>query len=402
MAATTVGREQGQRMNCGDDGLFDVGPTGRLSGWLRWRKLVPDWALSPAIMAALVSWLPLALLAAWRGSLIGPTGPGPFLRDIAAHARYLIAVPLLVLAQPGCIARLEALARHFTNSGLVADCDHERFRALTASIARVRHSFILDVALIVLAYAIVAAAFYSISPQHLPAWSAAALGGKARFSPAGWWHLLVSLPLLLLLVLDWLCRLLLWTRFVWSMSRFNLRLLPAHPDRAAGLLFTCDSINAQTPFALALSTIAAGMIANRVIYEGATLPSFMYLVIGLIVTLLVLLVAPLLTFAGNLVSAWERGVLEYDALADHAGREFERNWIGRSQSLDESPLHTQAFSALTDLFALVRNVNTMRFIPIEARNLIYLVVMTLLPFLPLVLTAVPLNVVLKDFVKFLI
>ncbi len=56
-----------------------------------------------------------------------------------------------------------------------------------------------------------------------------------RFSLAGWWHLLVSLPLLLILFFGWIWRLALWARFLFLMSRLNLRLIPAHPDNVGGL-----------------------------------------------------------------------------------------------------------------------------------------------------------------------
>jgi hypothetical protein len=343
----------------------------------------------------------LALLAASRGDFIGSAGPGSFLRDIAVHARYLIAAPVLVVAQRGCVSKLTALARHFLNSGLVAESDRERFDAVTASITRFRDSAVANVTLIIIAYAIAVAAVYSISPG-IPAWHAATSGKAPNFSSAGWWHVIVSLPLLLILALGWLYRLALWARFIWLMSRFDLRLLPVHPDRAAGLGFAADSINAQAPLAFALGAIAAGMIASRVVNEGAAVLSFKYLVLALAISILMLVAAPLLTFSGKLVAAWERHVLEYDALADRISREFERNWIGRSQEFVEDPLRTQAFSAVTDLFKLTSNVNAMRFIPIDVRNVIFLLVMTLLPFLPVVLMAIPFDVVLKDLLKFMI
>lgn len=383
-------------------GHFDVGPASRLSGWWQLRHSANSWLPSAPIAAALLGWLPLALLAAARGDFINSGGPGPFLRDIAAHARYLVAVPLLVLGQPKCIARLTALARHFWNAGLVTDTDRERFDDVMTSIARRRDSTVANVGLIVIAYALVAIVMYSVSAEHMPAWHAAASGSTTKLSPAGWWHDIVSLPLLLILLLGWLYRLFLWARFLWLMSRLDLQLLPAHPDSAGGLGFAGDSINAHALLALSLGSVAAGTIASRVVNEGATLLSFKYLVLGLAVSLLVLVVAPLLAFGGQLVATWERSVLDFDAMADRVGREFERTWIGPAREFPEDPLRTQAFSALTDLFKLVSNVNAMRFIPIDVRSVTFLFVMTLLPFLPVIVMAVPLDVVVKDLMKFLI
>jgi len=83
----------------------------------------------------------------------------------------LIAVPLLIATQPACILRLGVLARHFLDSGLVVESDHEGFAAATASTLRLRDATVIEFAVIAVAYAIVAAVFYSESPANLPAWN---------------------------------------------------------------------------------------------------------------------------------------------------------------------------------------------------------------------------------------
>lgn len=383
-------------------GLFNGGPPTRIYGWLRLHSSAEKRVWGLAIGAALMSWLPLAVLAAAQGDLIGSLGPGPFLRDIAVHARYLIAVPLLIAATPACVSTLGMLAQHFMDSGLVVDVDHERYDAATSSTRRLRDAVAMEIAVIVAAYAIVAATFYSVDLAHLPAWYMAGHGSATGLSGAGWWHVLVSLPLLLILVLGWLWRMFLWARFLWLISRLNLRLLPAHPDRAAGLRFVGYSVNAQAPFAVALSVIAAGMIANRLVHDSAALLSYKYVVIGLAVFVVVLVVAPLLVFGGKLIATWERGVLEYGALANRVGREFERHWIESRGDFADNPLHSRLSLAAMNMCTLSSNVYAMRFIPVDTRSVILLVAMTLLPFLPVVLMVLPLDVVIKDLAKFLI
>ena len=49
---------------------------------------------------------------------------------------------------------------------------------------------------------------------------------------------------LLLLGLGWLWRLYLWGRFLWQLSRLDLRLVPAHPDQTAGLKFVGYAVRA--------------------------------------------------------------------------------------------------------------------------------------------------------------
>ena len=52
-------------------------------------------------LAALIviSWLPLLILSAKAGLLLGDTVQIPFLHDFVVHTRFLIAVPLLVIAE---------------------------------------------------------------------------------------------------------------------------------------------------------------------------------------------------------------------------------------------------------------------------------------------------------------
>ena len=384
-----------------NEGLFNGGPPTRLYGWLRLRSHAEKRAMSVAVGAALICWLPLALLSAAHGDLIGPSGPGPFLRDIAVQARYLIAVPLLIASTPACVATLGMLAQHFLDAGLVTDGDRGRFEAALSSTRQLRDNAAAEIGVIVAACGVVAATAYSLDPAHLPAWHVIWHADTASYSAAGWWHILVSVPLLLILVLGWIWRLFLWARFLWLVSRMNLALMPAHPDRAAGLRFVGYSVNAQAPFAVALGVIAAGMIANRVVHDAAQILSYKYVVVGLAVFVMVLVVAPLLVFADKLLAAWDRGVLEYGVLANRIGREFERHWIGRG-GFAEQPLHVQTLSATTHMCTLAANVYGMRFIPIDSRSVIFLVAMTLLPFLPVALMVVPINVVIKDLARFLI
>jgi hypothetical protein len=54
------------------------------------------------------------------------------------------------------------------------------------------------------------------------------------------------------------------------------------------------------------------------------------------------------------------------------------------------------FSATTDLYAIAANVQSMGHFPFEARALVALVVVTLLPFIPVALMVIPFKVILKE------
>ena len=123
---------------------------------------------------------------------------------------------------------------------------------------------------------------------------------------------------------------------------------------------------------------------------------------GLAAFVVALIIAPLLAFSDKLLSAWQRGVLGGGALANRIASELSATGIGRTDAFLANPLHIQTASAATSLNTLSSNVYAMRFIPLDPRSIIVLVAMTLLPFIPVLLMVLPLDVVVKDLSKFLI
>ena len=57
------------------------------------------------------------------------------------------------------------------------------------------------------------------------------------------------------------------------------------------------------------------------------------------------------------------------------------------------------FSATTDLYQVVSNVYQMKAFPIDTQDLIALIVVTLLPFLPALLFEIPVDEIFSDLVK---
>jgi hypothetical protein len=348
----------------------------------------------------LIGWVPLVLLSVVQSTIWGTDDVTSLSWEIGVHARYLIAAPLLVLAEVECAQRLNAIVRHFVEGSLLKARERNRFDAAIVSTGKLLNSNFAEVIVVALAYALVAA---SVAPQpidQLPAWHRT--GGVApTFSPAGWWHVIVSLPLLLTLLLGWMWRLVLWTRLLWLIKRLDLRLMASHPDRAAGLGFVGYSARAFYIVALAIATIIAGRSAHIVLL-GGTLPTQFYLFNGcLLLVVIVLFVAPLLIFTPTLLKAWRRGALQYGALADRVGTAFEDKWLGHDQEPDKVALDKPDFSAITDLYSIVANVYAMRLIPIDLKSVIILSVAALFPFIPVVLLALPLDQIATGLKKLL-
>jgi hypothetical protein len=344
----------------------------------------------------------LAGLSAASGRSSFYTGGGAFLHDFAAYARYLLALPLLVIAENLCIPRLTAIAQYFLTCGMVRETDVAQFDAIAASTRRLHHSRVAELAIVVAAYLLVATLIVSVTPPHYRAWQLADAHSQGRFSPAGWWHALVSAPLLFALLLSWLWRLCVWSRFLWLISRLNLHLLPVHPDHCAGLEFVGYSLRSWTVIALALGCISAGLVTNRVIDDGASVLDYKYVVLSLVLAVIVLFTGPLLVFCGTLLEQWRHGTLEYGALAERVGRQFSQTWLPSSRENSQNALASPAFEATNSLFSIVSNVYQMKFLPLDVKSLTWLVAAAVLPFLPVCLMAVPMNAVLKRLAGLLI
>ena len=353
-------------------------------------------------LVVLIGWIPLLILTAYQSIVLHEAGVASFFSDFAIACRALIAAPLLVLAEWVALPRLTVIAFHFRDSGVVSRDDDARFAAAWSSTLRLRDSAWADVGVIVLAYLVIAALMASVPQLTYPAWHFSTVDGGSVYSAAGWWHVLVSLPLLFMLILGWAWRLILWARFLHLMARLDLRLVPAHPDRTAGLRFVAYSVQAFSLVALALGAIVAGSAANQVIHRGASAATFKYAVLAVVISVIILFVGPLVTLSGHLLRAWRRGTLQYSALAGRLGRQFEGKFFRNGAVIDASALELPDFSATTDLYQIASNVYEVRLIPISVASLGIVVAMAILPFLVIALAFIPFDVFVEEIAKLLL
>ncbi len=95
------------------------GPTYRIEKRLGLIRDESPHILRRALLAVLVTWVPLLALSALQGTATGHRVEVPFLRDFAVHARLLLAVPLLFIAETVLGPHLGHASAHFVHSGLV-------------------------------------------------------------------------------------------------------------------------------------------------------------------------------------------------------------------------------------------------------------------------------------------
>jgi hypothetical protein len=382
----------------GDSEIFDGGPPLRLEKSLGLIKPNQRRSVQRALLAVLIVWAPLFVLSAIESLVLEENKLGSLIVDLTVLSRYLIVVPLFILAEAGTILRLGQIARHFIDAGVITAADRPRFDGIVVQARKLLNSVSVEVLVVALAYLAMITLIRVFPDQDVPLWHKAGDGSRG-YSWAGWWHALVSAPVALVLLLGWLWRILIWGLFLFRVSRLDLQLVPAHPDLVGGLQFVGLSLRAFLLLSFAISTSAAGGVAQRVLYTGTSFFSFIYVIVAVVILSLVLFVGPLLVFGGKLVEARRRGILHYGGLAEAVGRQLERKWLDGRKNVGEGALDVQHFSATTDLYQVVSNVYQMKPFPINTQDLIALIVVTLLPFLPVLLFEIPLDEILSDLVK---
>ena len=205
----------------------------------------------------------------------------------------------------------------------------------------------------------------------------------------------MSLPIFQFLLVRWYFRLAIWARFLWQVSRIDLRLVPTHPDRVGGLGFLSITVAAFIPLAVAHGALLSGQLADRIFFLGAALPQFKAEIAVVVVFLMLVVLGPLLVFAAQLAQAKRTGLREYGALAERYVREFDAKWLRGGAPADEPLVGSGDIQSLADKGTGYEVVRTMRSAPITRDAIIQLVAATLLPIAPLALTMMPLEELLK-------
>jgi hypothetical protein len=347
---------------------------------------------------SLLAWLPLAILALLGGQAFDGVAV-PFMYDIDVHVRFLLTMPLLIAAELLVNQRMRPLLKQFLERRLIPHDALPRFDAAIDSAVRLRNSVAAELLLIVLVYTFgVFVVWRQYAALDTATWYAAGRADGGQLTPAGMWFAFVSLPFFQFLLCRWYFRLFIWARFLWQVARIDLALVPTHPDRLGGLGFLAGIVNAFALLALAHGTLLAGQLANRIFFVGAALPQFKFEIAAVALFVLALVFAPLLVFAPQLARAKRVGLREYGTLAQRYVREFDGKWLRGGAPADEPLVGSGDIQSLADLNNSFDVVRGMRVAPVTKDSVVSLGVATLLPVVPLGLTMMPLEELLRTLI----
>ena len=347
-----------------------------------------------AALSIVLTWVPLLVLSMAQGLAIGHDVRIPFLHDFAAYARFLVAIPLLILAEGLIEHHIAGVVAHVIHAGLVPERQYPEYESALSGAIRRRDCTLVEVVLLGLAGVSVAVVLNEF-PVHVSTWLSLVSGSVHTRSWAGWWYLVVGVALFQFLLWRWLWRLGIWYGFLMRMSRLDLRLIPTHPDRAAGLGFVGDAQRFFWIIVVAFSATAAGVLGNEIVFGGIPLIRYKIAIAGYVLVVLLVFLGPLLMFLPQMMWAKIKSVHDYSTFAVMHNQMFDGQWVQGDNPEGEAVLGTPDISSLADLGNAYEVLDRMRPVPFDPADALILVLAALIPLAPLLLTVMPLGQMLE-------
>jgi len=342
-----------------------------------------------------LTWLPLLILSLKDGLAFGHRVTVPLLVDLSTYGRFLIGLPLLLIAEEIIDPSIRAVVGEFVDSHLVPDEELPEFEAVLAKTRRLRDSWIPESILLVLAFFPVFLFQREWASGAVSSWHT--IGQD--LTAGGWWYAVFSTPLLRFIMYRWVFRYFVWAVLLWRISRLRLSLMPTHPDHAAGLNFLGI---AQKKFGIlfcALGCGFAGRVANSMVFEGTPVTSFKVLIVGFIVLSVLLGLLPLLLLAPKLAKVRRAGLLEYGRLANSYTASFDQKWVHSNGPPSEELLGSGDIQSMADMGNSFGLVDAMSIAPITRRLILQLAGQAALPLVPVIVFGTPTPELIHALVK---
>ncbi|MGJ0507062.1 MAG: hypothetical protein ACR652_07985 [Methylocystis sp.] len=338
-----------------------------------------------------VSWVVLMLLASAEGGATRILS----LPVIAAHARLLLAVPLLFVAETALDAKFREFVALLSHSGVARQRASQELARAAGRLQRWQDSWLPDAASL-----LVAAALSLL-------WARMRLSGQgahvssqelATLPLAAAWYWFVCLPLFRFLIIRWAWRLVFWWVLLARLAKMDLTLAPAHPDGVGGLGYLETVHTRFAPLALAISIVISSTFAEDIASGQSSLTAIYPALVATLLIDVLLFIAPVCVFAFKLRACQEKGLRDYTELSSRYVDAFERKWI-RKEGPQEPLLGTADLQSLADLANSVTVVRKMRLAPVSARLIAIIGVAAVAPMSLLLLFDYPLTKLIERFLK---
>jgi hypothetical protein len=322
-----------------------------------------------------VTWGPMAVFAACQGLYSAHIEARNFFADYAAYGQFIIAIPLFVVAERVVDRHTRDAARQFLLSGAIAPRDLAKVGPIHARVRRMRLDKRAERAWFALAYLL---SFFTIGPEMIgrgpqSTWHTGAGAQHAFTFPggltiAGAWLMFAALPILNYIWIRLAWKIVIWTTYLYRMSRLQLQIVASHPDLTGGIGFisTVQAKWAIVIFAYGVSNVAA-VIAYKVGIEHAS-PLLMPVwapAVGFVILAPSLFTVPLLMFTRALFRAKRRAMAAYRGHVRELAVSVESRWFS-AHVADGAQLGDLA--NLNSMAAALARVEQMRVVPFDLKS----------------------------------
>lgn len=294
-------------------------------------KLLHEHALMSGRRAILfigLAWgVPLVL--GLPGSLSFDTSNGlTYVADISVWARFVIAIGAFILAEQQVEMKLQETLRQAVSAPVIAPSSlAQAADAVNRALVR-RNSHIAEVVCLLIAMIAAGVVLRHRYLEDASSWAVVVSPGKNSVTLAGWWSIIVSIPLFWFLILRGLWRHLVWSLLLRRLAGLELRMVSTHPDGKGGISFLAGYPNAYATSVFGVSCAVAATIAQNLLHETATMTNITILMVGWLIIILGLFVFPLSAFTRPLAELKKASLARLGTQATQYHRMAERKLIG--------------------------------------------------------------------------
>lgn len=354
-----------------------------------------------ALIFVALAWGVPFLLSLAQGRALDFAAGLPYLLDLGAWAKFLVAIGAFTLAEQQIEIQLrQKLDRAFAAPIIAPSSAAEAAQAVADALRR-RNSQVAEAVCLALAVLAILIAARHLLNVDVSSWAVTHTPEGNSITLAGWWCLVVSQPLFWFLAFRGV-----WRHFVWSLllrriAGLKLRLVSTHPDGRAGLGFLAEYPNAYVLFVLGVSCAAAAAVGKNQFREAATASTISTLMAIWLVIVLALFAFPLAMFGRPLREVKKSTLERLGTQATQYHRLAERKLTGSNVIADDAA-EAERFNDVADpskQFDATRKQSTMLMsraavIPVSAAALV--------PFALLAATQIPFKDVLSLVKKLLL
>lgn len=333
------------------------------------------------LIAIALTWLPVMIFGVLNERLLGHREP--LLHHAAMHVRLLVAAPVFLfidqLFPRGCRMILAQLAF----KSFIPEDAEPRFQRILHRASRLASWWLPEALLMFVSIGLGIGALFGVVPA-----SGVAAPGEGR-TPAQVWYTLTDWPFVQFLLWRSVWRWVIWMRVLFGIARIRLRLVPTHPDRRAGISFLrLPSVGYCVFLLFAASSIMCAEWGDKLTASTSTIGGFAPLLALFAGVGGLIAFGPLLVFSPQLFYARRQGIINCGGRACDEGRRFERRGATGRAGEDDEPAVDVA--ALSDVGSVYREaVDRLQIVLVDRRDLIGLLIATLLPVVPMMLMRVP-------------